>query len=63
MNLHNKTLIFNNPLKQKLKIMKKLIDISEETAMELKILAIRSKKTFKLYLEELLTDHIKSQNK
>ena len=43
--------------------MKKLIDISEETAMELKILAIRSKKTFKLYLEELLTDHIKNQKK
>lgn len=41
--------------------MKKIIDISEETAMELKILAIREKKTFKLYLEELLTEHIKNK--
>lgn len=41
--------------------MKKLIDIKEETAMELKILAIREKKTFKLYLEELLTNHVKNK--
>jgi len=41
--------------------MKKLIDIKEETAMELKILAIREKKTFKLYLEELLTEHVKNK--
>lgn len=43
--------------------MKKLIDITEETAIELKILAIRKKMTFKAYLEELLTDHIKNQKK
>jgi hypothetical protein len=41
--------------------MKKLIDISEETAIELKILAIRERKTFKLYLEELLNDHVKNK--
>ena len=43
--------------------MKKLIDISEETAIELKILAIRKKMTFKAYLEDLLTEHIKKQSK
>tara|TARA_R110001583_G_scaffold12606_7_gene55746 strand:- start:8045 stop:8203 length:159 start_codon:yes stop_codon:yes gene_type:complete len=41
--------------------MKKLIDISEETAMELKILAIREKKTFKAFLEEILTKFVEAK--
>lgn len=43
--------------------MRKLIDIPEEIVKPLKILAINSDKDLKNYIQDLLTDHVRTKEK
>lgn len=38
--------------------MRKLIDIPEEIEIDLKILAVRNRKDFKSYIQDLLVEHV-----